>query len=80
MSKTTNSVTGNSNMTYKEYSGRRVTSMYGNINGNGLKIPVTERDVIEASMVSSGIVANPAELLSSPYHDMTCQELKALVG
>jgi hypothetical protein len=64
-------------MNYREYTGKRVTTECAMINGVGVKLPIYERDVIEASLKSKGV--SLVDLLSGPYHDMSCDELKALV-
>ncbi len=64
-------------MNYNEYTGKRVTTKRAMINGIGLKLRIYERDVIQASLMEGGV--SLYELLSGPYQDMTCDELKALV-
>ena len=64
-------------MNYKEYTGKRVTTEHAMINGVGVKLPIYERDVIEASLKSKGV--SLVDLSTGPYHDMTCDELRSLV-
>ena len=64
-------------MNYNEYTGKRVTTERAMINGVGIKLRIYERDVIQASLMEKGVSLD--ELLSGPYHDMTCDELRSLV-
>jgi hypothetical protein len=63
-------------MNCKEYTGKRITTEYGMINGCRVKLPIYERDVIEASLKSKGI--SLVDLSTGPYHEMTCDELRAV--
>jgi hypothetical protein len=71
------------NMTYKEYTGKRVSNKHGRINGVGVKIPVYERDVLLAKIATKqgttyfDMVASRAD---EQYQEMTCAELKAVIG
>tara|TARA_B110000503_G_scaffold66810_1_gene104826 strand:+ start:255 stop:497 length:243 start_codon:yes stop_codon:yes gene_type:complete len=74
-------------MTFKEYAGKKVRTVYGNINGHGIKIPVWERDLVEAKMMSKLGMASSDEacealsIIRNEHHQgMTCAELKAMVS
>lgn len=70
-------------MTYKEYLGKRVSNEHGSINGVGVKIPVYERDVLMIKIATKqgttyfDMVVSGAD---EQCQEMTCAELKAMVG
>jgi hypothetical protein len=67
------------NMTYKEYTGKRVSNEHGSINGVGVKIPVYERDVLLAKIATEQGVPL-LDTLNEKYQAMTSAEMKAIAG
>ena len=65
-----------SKMTFKEFAGKKVRTEYGNINGYGIKLPVYERDIIEASLLDRGVPL--FDLIEDRYKSLTCEELRAI--
>jgi hypothetical protein len=63
-------------MSNKEYTGKRIRTEYGVINGHGVKLPVYERDIIMDQLTKKGFT----DLLVSPFQEMTCHELKEYAG
>ena len=60
------------NMSFKEYTGKRVRTDYANINGHSVKLTAYERDVIMERLYTQGFT----DLLIDPFQKMTCDEFK----
>ena len=61
-------------MSFKEYTGKRVRTDYGSINGHGVKLTVYERDVIMGRLYTQGFTVT--DLLDDSFQEMTFDEFK----
>ena len=64
-------------MTFKEYAGKKIRTEFGNINGHRVKLPVYQRDLIEAELMQRGV--SFFDLLEDNYKSLSCKHLQELV-